>query len=82
MRCNARWFLHVAAGWLSGLSTGTNRSDFEGGLMSTVEPPQDDNEEDAETASAEADDDSVVAPPAYPAYSTPPPEGLGTSEDG
>ena len=52
--------------------------------MSTVEPPSpDDNKEAAETVSAaEADDNSVVAPPAYPAYSTPPPEGLGTAEDG
>jgi hypothetical protein len=50
--------------------------------MSSVEPPLDDNEEITETASAEGDDDSVVAPPAYPAYATPPPEGLGTAEDG
>ena len=51
--------------------------------MNTVEPPKpDDNKEAAETASAEGDDNSVVAPPAYPAYSTPPPEGLGTAEDG
>lgn len=51
--------------------------------MSTVEPPSpDDIKEAAETASTEADDNSVVAPPAYPAYSTPPPEGLGTAEDG
>jgi hypothetical protein len=39
--------------------------------MSTVEPPSpEDNEEAAETSSAERDDNSMVAPPAYPAYST------------
>lgn len=51
--------------------------------MSTIEPSlPGDNEEAAATASDQADDDSVVAPPAYPAYSTPPPEGLHTPEDG
>lgn len=49
--------------------------------MSSVEPPSPDENEEA-TEIAETDDDSVVAPPAYPAYSTPPPEGLGTAEDG
>ncbi|MFV8316939.1 MULTISPECIES: hypothetical protein [unclassified Mycobacterium] len=44
--------------------------------MSHPETP-DDREETTESS-----DDSVVSPPAYPAYSTPPPEGLATNEDG
>ena len=42
--------------------------------LSDKEPDQDSSEEN--------DDHSVVAPPTYPAYSTPPPEGLATNEDG
>ncbi|MCV7076311.1 hypothetical protein [Mycobacterium szulgai] len=47
--------------------------------MSTGTGP-DDKEHTAQPA--ESEDDSVVSPPAYPAYSTPPPEGLATPEDG
>lgn len=51
--------------------------------MSTSGPRSpNENPQATEAASTEADDDSVVAPPAYPAYSTPPPEGLSTGEDG
>jgi hypothetical protein len=52
--------------------------------MSTPEPP-DDPEQSAQTPTDEGSDDndhSIVSPPAYPAYSTPPPEGLATNEDG
>ena len=46
--------------------------------MSNPEAP-----DDAEQGATEGGtDDSVVSPPAYPAYSTPPPEGLATNEDG
>jgi hypothetical protein len=44
--------------------------------MSNPETPN-----DAETHDHDRDD-SIVSPPAYPAYSTPPPEGLATNEDG
>jgi hypothetical protein len=44
-------------------------------MMSTVEPPSPEGDPDA-------DDDSVVTPPTYPAYSTPPPEGLPDAEGG
>ena len=52
--------------------------------MSSVGPPAaDDNDKEAPPITGEgADDDSVVSPPSYPAYSTPPPEGLHTAEDG
>jgi hypothetical protein len=54
--------------------------------MTNVEPTPDGQQETgqqaAENASDPHADDSVVAPPAYPAYSTPPPEGLHTAEDG
>ncbi|MBI2698682.1 MULTISPECIES: hypothetical protein [Mycobacterium] len=46
--------------------------------MSHPESPDDPQRDDAATEH----DDSVVSPPAYPAYSTPPPEGLATNEDG
>lgn len=46
--------------------------------MSSPEPQDTDNQ----TAAEEGGDDSVVSPPAYPAYSTPPPEGLAVNEDG
>ena len=49
--------------------------------MSTPEPP-DDQELAAQTSADEGKDESIVSPPAYPAYSTPPPEGLATNEDG
>lgn len=49
--------------------------------MTSAEPPVPDDGEDTATAE-NAGDDSVVTPPAYPAYSTPPPEGLHTGEDG
>ncbi len=47
--------------------------------MTSVEPPASGDEQ---TVGQESEDDSVVAPPAYPAYSTPPPEGLHAGEDG
>jgi hypothetical protein len=51
--------------------------------MSSIEPPSaQDQTEAATTAGDEGGDDSIVSPPAYPAYSTPPPEGLHTGEDG
>ena len=51
--------------------------------MTNVEPPSEGEEETGQPAAENAgDDDSVVTPPAYPAYSTPPPEGLHTAEDG
>ncbi|WP_156623135.1 hypothetical protein [Mycobacterium sp. 1164966.3] len=49
--------------------------------MTNAEQPRD-GEAETGQAATENDDDSVVAPPAYPAYSTPPPEGLHTAEDG
>jgi hypothetical protein len=49
--------------------------------MSTPEPP-DDQEKSAQAPTDEGSDDSIVSPPAYPAYSTPPPQGLATNEDG
>ncbi len=52
--------------------------------MTNVEPPTaGDDQQAGQTAAGQgAEDDSVVAPPTYPAYSTPPPEGLHTAEDG
>jgi hypothetical protein len=52
--------------------------------MSTGEPPADTGDEKAAqtTSDDQGSDDSVVQPPAYPAYSTPPPKGLHTGEDG
>jgi hypothetical protein len=52
--------------------------------MNSAEPPTPDDAETA-TSGSEQDDKnpgSVVAPPAYPAYGTPPPRGLHTGEDG
>jgi hypothetical protein len=48
--------------------------------MSNPEPPSPDDD----TAKSESDtaEDSVVTPPSYPAYSTPPPEGLPDAEHG
>lgn len=43
--------------------------------MSHPETPEDPDAQD------EGSGDSIVSPPAYPAYSTPPPEGLATNED-
>ncbi|WP_155768900.1 hypothetical protein [Mycobacterium asiaticum] len=48
--------------------------------MSSPEPRED--QDPAAQAAETADDDSVVSPPAYPAYSVPPPEGLAGNEDG
>jgi hypothetical protein len=48
--------------------------------MSTGEPPSD--KETEQDPADQNDDHSVVTPPTYPAYSTPPPEGLATNEDG
>jgi hypothetical protein len=55
--------------------------------MSTGEPPAETGDEKAaqtksDDQGCDDSDDSVVAPPAYPAYSTPPPRGLHTGEDG
>ncbi|CAM3339216.1 hypothetical protein H7J50_16270 [Mycobacterium intermedium] len=51
--------------------------------MSSTEPtPESTPTSDSEDAPKDGNDDSVVSPPAYPAYSTPPPEGLATGEDG
>lgn len=50
--------------------------------MSSAEQPKDEDDKDRGAPAPESDDDSVVSPPAYPAYSTPPPEGLATPEDG
>jgi hypothetical protein len=52
--------------------------------MSTGEPPAETGDEKAAQSASDDHDnhDSVVAPPAYPAYSTPPPRGLHTGEDG
>jgi hypothetical protein len=47
--------------------------------MSTGEFPSD---KATDQDSSDQNDDSVVTPPTYPAYSTPPPEGLHTNEDG
>jgi hypothetical protein len=53
-------------------------------MMSTVEPPSspqgDDNAQPA--PDPDPDDDSAVTPPTYPAYATPPPEGLPDAESG
>ncbi len=49
--------------------------------MSNPESP-DEQEKAAATANEQDGDDSIVSPPAYPAYSTPPPEGLAINEDG
>jgi hypothetical protein len=46
--------------------------------MSTGQSPSPNDDEKA----PEADEDSVVTPPTYPAYSTPPPEGLPDAEHG
>lgn len=49
--------------------------------MSTGQSPSPNDE--AQNASGDkSDDDSVVTPPTYPAYSTPPPEGLPDAEHG
>lgn len=50
--------------------------------MSSPEPREDQDQDQAAQAAEAADDDSVVSPPAYPAYSVPPPEGLAGNEDG
>ncbi|WP_156661512.1 hypothetical protein [Mycobacterium sp. 852002-51163_SCH5372311] len=51
--------------------------------MTNVDPPNDIEAETGQPAAENSGDDhSVVAPPAYPAYSTPPPKGLHTAEDG
>lgn len=47
--------------------------------MSHPEVPNDPQTQDQDS---ENGDDSIVSPPAYPAYSTPPPEGLAINEDG
>jgi hypothetical protein len=49
--------------------------------MSTPDAPDDDGKTDP-AAGSDAEDDSVVTPPSYPAYSTPPPEGLPDAEHG
>jgi hypothetical protein len=49
--------------------------------MSTPDAPDGDGETKPATDS-DAEDDSVVKPPSYPAYSTPPPEGLPDAEHG
>jgi hypothetical protein len=52
-------------------------------MMSTVEPPSPEGDDKAQSApEPDADDDSVVTPPTYPAYATPPPEGLPDAEGG
>lgn len=45
-------------------------------------PQSPDEQDQAAAPEQENGDDSVVSPPAYPAYSTPPPEGLAGNEDG
>ncbi|MBV8863494.1 MAG: hypothetical protein JO082_05320 [Mycobacterium sp.] len=47
--------------------------------MSSAQPPSPD---DDQAQDASRDNDSVVTPPSYPAYSTPPPEGLPDAEHG
>ncbi len=49
--------------------------------MSTPGAPDDDGKTKPAT-DPDAEDDSVVTPPSYPAYSTPPPEGLPDAEHG
>jgi hypothetical protein len=49
--------------------------------MSTPDAPDDDGKIQPATDS-DPDDDSVVTPPSYPAYSTPPPQGLPDAEHG
>jgi hypothetical protein len=54
--------------------------------MTEAQPPTPEESDDRTAQAAheedEKDNDSVVSPPAYPAYSTPPPRGLHTGEDG
>jgi hypothetical protein len=50
--------------------------------MSSTEPAPAEDDQATEAAAEQSGDDSVVSPPSYPAYSTPPPEGLHTAEDG
>lgn len=49
--------------------------------MSTPDAPDDDGTTQPATDS-DPDDHSVVTPPSYPAYATPPPEGLPDAEHG
>lgn len=44
--------------------------------------PEEPNDPQTQDQDRENGDDSTVSPPAYPAYSTPPPEGLAINEDG
>ncbi len=50
--------------------------------MGSTEPTPAADEDATEAVAERGSDDSIVSPPAYPAYSTPPPEGLHTAEDG
>jgi hypothetical protein len=50
--------------------------------MASTEPTPAPDDKTTDTAAEQTNDDSVVSPPSYPAYSTPPPEGLHTAEDG
>jgi hypothetical protein len=50
--------------------------------MSSAQPPADSTPKDNGEPDQDDQGGSVVSPPAYPAYSTPPPEGLSTGEDG
>ncbi len=50
--------------------------------MGSTEPTPAADDTATQTDAEQSDDDSIVSPPSYPAYSTPPPEGLHTAEDG
>ncbi|GFG63940.1 hypothetical protein MKUB_14300 [Mycobacterium kubicae] len=48
--------------------------------MSSPEPGQADEQQAVDSATEQAADDSTVSPPAYPAYGTPPPDGLPSAD--
>ncbi|WP_156746420.1 hypothetical protein [Mycobacterium sp. 1423905.2] len=48
--------------------------------MSSPEPGQPDEQRAVDEATEQAADDSAVSPPSYPAYGTPPPEGLPSAD--